>query len=227
MYSNWNASSSRGGGRATLQQMPEPGPEIARRAGVPPTSRGSQTRQRILEAAAELVHQHGAAATTIQQVRDATGVSASQLYHYFADKQELMRAVVAYQGARMRAAQQAAGIASLDDLRRWRDGLVADRDQALAGCPLGTLGSELADTDAPGRAIAADEFEHWRSAITEGLDRIRHNGELEPDTDTDDLAIALLAALQGGLLLAHITQTLDPLQTALDTVIAQIATHAR
>jgi TetR/AcrR family transcriptional repressor of nem operon len=208
------------------EQMPEPRAQIETRGGVPPTSRGGRTRQRILEAAAELIHQHGAAATTIQQVRDATGVSASQLYHYFADKQELVRAVVEYQGGRMLAGQQAAGIESLDDLRRWRDQLVANHDQALAGCPLGTLGSELAETDPSGRDIAADEFNLWRDAITAGLGRIRQSGELRPDTNIDELAIALLAALQGGLLLSQITQTIEPLQTALDTVIAQVEVHA-
>lgn len=206
--------------------MPQPTPPIGLRPSIPPTSRGSQTRQRILEAAAELVHQHGAAATTIQQVRNVTGASASQLYHYFAGKQELVRAVLEYQGARMLAGQQAAGIENLDDLRRWRDELIANHEQALAGCPLGTLGSELADTDPSGRDLAAEEFDHWRDAITEGLDHIRDNGELAPDTATDELAIALLAALQGGLLLAHITQTIRPLQTALNTVIAQIEAHA-
>jgi TetR/AcrR family transcriptional regulator, transcriptional repressor for nem operon len=206
--------------------MREPGPQIDTRPGVPPTSRGGRTRQRILEAAAELIHQHGAAATTIQQVRDATGVSASQLYHYFADKQQLVRAVVEYQGGRMLAGQHAAKIESLDDLRRWRDRLVANQDQALGGCPLGTLGSELAETDPSGRDIAADEFNLWRDAITAGLGRIRQRSELRPDTNIDELAIALLAALQGGLLLAHITQTIEPLQTALDTVIAQVEVHA-
>ena len=201
-------------------------PSTARRPLLPPTSGGSLTRQRILKAAAQLIHEHDAAATTIQQIRDATGVSASQLYHYFADKQALVRAVVEYQGARMVAGQQAADIDSLKGLRRWRDQLVADQDQTLAGCPLGTLGSELADTDAPGRDIAAEEFRQWQDKIAQGLERIRANGELRPDTDTEDLAIALLAALQGGLMLSHITQRPEPLEKALDAMIALIETHA-
>lgn len=207
--------------------MPEAdAPSTARRPLLPPTSGGEQTRQRILEAAAQLIHEHGAAATTVQQIRGATGVSASQLYHYFADKQALVRAVVEYQGARMLAGQLAADIDSLEGLRRWRDQLMADQDQILAGCPLGTLGSELADTDAPGRDIAAEEFGQWQDKIAEGLERIRRNGELGPDTDTDDLATALLAALQGGLLLSHISQSARPLQKALDAMIALIETYA-
>ena len=115
---------------------------------------------------------------------------------------------------------------SIESLRRWRDQLVANHDRTLAGCPLGTLGSELAETDPPGRDIAADEFDQWRQSIAQGLGRIRDRGELQPDTNTDDLAIALLAALQGGLLLSHITQTSQPLEKALNATIALIENHA-
>jgi AcrR family transcriptional regulator len=194
--------------------------------GGPPTARGGRTRQRILGAAAKLIHERGASATTIQQVREAADVSASQLYHYFADKQALVRAVVEYQGARILAGQEAAAIGSLDGLKRWRDELIAQGDLSIAGCPLGGLGSELADTDPSGRDVASVEFNHWRDAIAEGLRRIRERGELRPDFDTEALAVALLASLQGGLLLARIAQSSEPLERALDATIALIEMQA-
>ena len=194
--------------------------------GAPSTAKGGRTRQRILEAAAELIYRQGAAATTIQDVRDAAGVSASQLYHYFADKQALVRAVVEYQGARMLASQEAAGVDSLEALRRWRDQLVAHQDQILGGCPLGALAGEVADTDPAGRVIAAGEFDRWRASIARGLTRMRDRGELQGDTNADDLAIALLAALQGGLMLSYVTQSSDPLKKALDAMIALVETSS-
>jgi hypothetical protein len=39
----------------------------------------------------------------------------------------------------------------------------------------------------------------------------------------DDLALALLTALQGGLLMTQITRTVRPLEVALDTVLDRIA----
>jgi hypothetical protein len=139
----------------------------------------------------------------------------------------VVRAVVEYQGARMLASQQAAGIDSLNSIKRWRDQLVANQDESLTGCPLGTLGSELAETDPPGRQIAAAEFERWRDSIRDGLDEMCKRGELADGVDTNDLATALLAALQGGLLLSHITQSSQPLEKALDAMITLIETNAR
>src|SRR5947209_14435324 len=68
----------------------------ARRAEDGLTRKGAQTRQRIVAAAADLILQQGVAGTTLDDVRAETGVSSSQIYHYFADKEALVRAVVDY-----------------------------------------------------------------------------------------------------------------------------------
>ena len=61
------------------------------------TIKGRQTRQRIVAAAAELMFKGGVAGTTMEDVRAAARVSNSQIYHYFADKEALVRAVIEYQ----------------------------------------------------------------------------------------------------------------------------------
>ncbi len=48
-------------------------------------------------------------------------------------------------------------------------------------------------------------------------------GELPPDTDPDTLALALLAALQGGLLLTQVKRDTQPLKAALDAMIELVA----
>ncbi|MGO9956848.1 MAG: TetR/AcrR family transcriptional regulator [Solirubrobacteraceae bacterium] len=66
----------------------------ASRSPRPLTRKGQKTRQRIVDAAADLIFQEGVADTTIEDVRAAADVSSSQLYHYFDDKPALVRAVV-------------------------------------------------------------------------------------------------------------------------------------
>lgn len=44
------------------------------------TARGAVTRARILRSAADLMHVKGVAATTLEDVRAASGTSKSQLY---------------------------------------------------------------------------------------------------------------------------------------------------
>ena len=55
---------------------------------------------------------------------------------------------------------------------------------------------------------------------------MRARGDLREDADTDTLALALLTALQGGLLLTQTRRETAPLRAGLDTVLAYIRTYA-
>src|ERR1700739_3999009 len=109
----------------------------------PTTRKGRATRDRIVAAAAELMSRHGVAGTSTPAVRDAAGVSSSQIYHYFADKDDLTRAVIAFQTEAVLASQPPtlARLDSFDALRAWRDFVVAAAQQGggAGGCPLGSL----------------------------------------------------------------------------------------
>ncbi|GLZ48909.1 transcriptional regulator [Actinomycetospora sp. NBRC 106375] len=194
------------------------------------TAKGRATRARIVAAAAELVFAHGVARTGIDDVRREAGVSASQLYHYFADKDELMRAVIAHQTDGILEVQRPLldHLDSFAALEQWRDMLVALQEErhCTGGCPIGSIAAELADEDPEARADLVAGFERWEAPIREGLARMRERGDLRADADTDALALALLAALQGGLLLTQTRRVTAPLRIALDTVLAQIRTQA-
>jgi TetR/AcrR family transcriptional regulator, transcriptional repressor for nem operon len=194
------------------------------------TAKGLLTRSRIIEAAAELVFAHGVARTGIEDVQLRAGVSASQLYHYFTDKNDLIRAVIAHQTDGILAAQRPVldELDSFDALERWRDLLIDLQEQrhCVGGCPIGSIAAELADNDPHARADLVDSFERWEAPIRAGLARMRDRGDLRPNADTDSLALALLAALQGGLLLTQTRRNTTPLRTGLDAVLAHIRTHA-
>ena len=66
-----------------------------------PTARGAATRARIVEAAADLVYRRGASGTSLEDIMAASATSKSQVYHYFADKDGLMRAVIELQTRRV------------------------------------------------------------------------------------------------------------------------------
>jgi TetR/AcrR family transcriptional regulator, transcriptional repressor for nem operon len=96
----------------------------------------------------------------------------------------------------------------------------ADHTCGRGGCPLGSLGGQLAESDPDARARLAAGFGRWSTAIRDGLRTLHATGHLAPDIDPDDLAVTLLAALQGGLLLAQVQRDSRPLQTTLDTLLA-------
>ncbi len=60
----------------------------------PSTEKGRRTRERIVQAAVELVAERGAAAVSLDDVGSTAPASRSQLYHYFDDRDDLIRAVV-------------------------------------------------------------------------------------------------------------------------------------
>ena len=205
-------------------------PPHAARQDAPSTKKGRATRDRIVAAAADLMYRHGVAGTSIPAVRDAAGVSSSQVYHYFADKDDLTRAVIAFQTDAILSYQASslARLDSLDALRAWRDVVVsaARQDEGAGGCPLGSLSSELSDDHPWARDVLAASFAAWSEAIRTGLAAMTDNSTLEPQTDPTRLALALLAAVQGGLVLAQAQRSTAALEAALDTVIAQIQDHA-
>jgi AcrR family transcriptional regulator len=194
------------------------------------TRKGHVTRERIVDAAATLMYERGVAATSTQAVQAEAGVSASQLYHYFSDKRALVRAVVAKQSTAVigRHRLMLAELDSFEALEGWRDAVVElqRRRNCEGGCPLGSLASELADTDADLRSDLADAFDAWEQALSAGLRSMRTRGELRPGAETDRLALALLAALQGGLLLTQTRRDTVALETVLDTMIERIHMEA-
>ncbi len=192
----------------------------------PATIKGRETRERIIRAAADLVIERGVAGTVLDDVRVRAHVSKSQLYHYFADRDDLMRAV-----ARAASDQVVSGQAELftrldtvDGLRAWAQTLVTLQQtrNAKGGCPIGSLAGQLAEQDDGARLELADGLDRWETAIRAGLERMATRGELRPDADPRALAQNTLAAVQGGLLLTQVRRDPGQLRSALNGAINAI-----
>jgi TetR/AcrR family transcriptional repressor of nem operon len=185
----------------------------------PTTARGRATRERILDAAADLIQQRGVAAVTLDDVERAAGVGRSQLYHYFDDRDDLVRSVVHSTVDKVLAAQEPLllEVGSLDGIDRWFGAIVANgtRQDAVGGCAIGSLAAQLSDRDDLTREAFVDAFERWEAPLIAGLRRMQESGELLPDVDVTDLADLTMAAIQGGLLLAQIRRKPDQLRLAL------------
>lgn len=66
----------------------------ARRGGRPPRHAAGEIDERILDAATELILDHGYGATSVETIARRAGVSKRTFYHRFQDKAELFGAVV-------------------------------------------------------------------------------------------------------------------------------------
>lgn len=166
------------------------------------TAKGRATRERIVTVASDLMLKRGVTGTTIEDVRLSAQVSASQMYHYFGNKQALVAAVIDHQTDSVLTTQYEGGLDDLDSvaaLRRWRDHVVASIrvSNFVGGCPLGSLASDLAETGPAARAMLARSFDRWEALLRKGLTAMRDRGQLPAGADPDRYAVALLAAVQG------------------------------
>jgi TetR/AcrR family transcriptional regulator, transcriptional repressor for nem operon len=190
------------------------------------TARGAKTRARIVAAAADLMYIQGVGATTLDDVLAASGVSKSQLYHHFDGKDALVRAVIGHVGERVieRERDALGHVSTIPGLRRWRDALV--RNNALQhgayGCALGSLASEVSDHDALARQALSQLFTEWQGLLAGVLRRLQDGGALPPEASIDQLATGLMAALQGGYLLAQTACDVTPMATSIDMALAHI-----
>lgn len=195
-----------------------------------PVARGSDTSERILLATAALLRERGEAATTLDDICAASASSKSQLSHHFADKDALVLAAVKTEATGLLADQQRtlANVRDVDDLQRWRDAIVARNAAGTGrhGCVLGTLTTQLSDRNEPARAVLEDAFDRWRDLLAACLEHLRVTRQLDPQADVPRLAVGIMAALQGGYILAQAARDSRLLEDALDMALARVRAHA-
>ena len=191
----------------------------------PKTGRGRASRERIVEQAAHLFAERGLAATSVDEVLAAAGAGKGQFYHYFRGRNELETAAVGHRCAQVVAGltQTLGSVSSLSELEKTLAGYVAEFEQAgLPGCPIGTLATEIADRNRDARVQAAAGFDAWQQLLADALQRMRASGELRQDTDPAVLAIVLLAAIEGGMVLSQARNDIASLRIAVDAALAQV-----
>ncbi|GIP47798.1 transcriptional regulator [Paenibacillus sp. J53TS2] len=193
------------------------------------TKKGKETRSRIVAAAAGLMFERGVAGTSVEDVQKEAKVSSSQLYHYFKEKRELVQAVILFQTEQVLGAQEPllSHLDSMEALQTWRDAVIqlqVDREYQ-GGCPIGSLASELADMEPAARTALAAGFLQWEQAISQGLRAMHARGEMRADADPDRLALALLTALQGGLLMTQVRKDICALEAVLDAILEHIRSY--
>src|SRR5271170_1890556 len=191
---------------------------------LPVTERGRRARASIIDAAASLMYQRGVGLTTLDDVLAAAGAGKSQLYHYFDSKADLVAAVIERQLELVLARQP-----SLTHIESW-EGIDAWVSEILTAhsapggpfaCPLGTMAAELKN-DETFRPLLDQAFRRWEAPLADGLQTIQDRGELVADADPHRLASAVIAALQGGMLLARVRGDIAPLRDTLEGAVEQL-----
>jgi AcrR family transcriptional regulator len=192
------------------------------------TPKGVATRQRLVEGAAREIREQGVAATTLDDVRRRTRTSSSQLFHYFpGGKEELLLAVAQFEAERV-ISDQRPFIDELTSWRAWtswRDTVVDRYRRQGQECPLNVLVTQIGRTTPGARAVTTQLLLQWQEALVAGVRSMQKQHKVSPSLDPVQAAAALVAGIQGGVVVMLATGQISHLEAALDVGIEHLRSH--
>ena len=181
----------------------------------------TQTRERILDATAELFRRHGYTGTGLKQIVAAASAPFGSVYHHFPGGKEQLGAEVVLRSGRMYFELfELIFDAEPDPLEAVR-GFFLGAGETLRvtdyadACPIGTVALEVASTNEPLRLATAEVFEDW---IVRGAARFEGLG-LEPAA-ARALIIQFVALLEGAFMLARAAKSLEAMERAAEAAVA-------
>ena len=146
------------------------------------TRNPDQTRQTLLDAAFEEIHEHGFQAASLDNILAKTGVTKGALYHHFKNKMELGYAVVEEVIRPMDPASSGWSRFRRRTTRSKRFGRIFDATHSMneqacqCGCPLNNLAQEMSPLDEGFRQRIQAVLEAWRGGIADILRRGQASG---------------------------------------------------
>jgi AcrR family transcriptional regulator len=189
------------------------------------TAKGEATRQRIIEGAAGVIRQVGVGATTLDDIRARTATSKSQLFHYFpSGRDELLLAVAQFEADRVLLDQQPhlSDLATWESWQRWKAAVVRRYRKQGRTCPIAVLMSELGRTDPAAQAVTRSLLLRWRRELATGVRSMQATGAAPASLDSDRLAGAIVAGIQGGVAILLATGSSADLEAVLDLLLDQL-----
>jgi AcrR family transcriptional regulator len=173
----------------------------------------TSTRDRIVRAAAEAFRRQGFTGTGLKQISIESRAPFGSLYHFFpGGKTELASETLRWAGLGYQQLVEAVWDAAPDAVTAVRDVFEGAAETLRASdyadaCPIATVALEVASTNEPLRAVTAGVFEDWLASATA---RLRAAGL--PAPRARELAIVVVAALEGGFLLSRAAKSTEPME---------------
>jgi len=185
------------------------------------------TRDRLIESTRELLWERGYVGTSPKAIQERSGAGQGSMYHHFHGKRDLALAAIERNASDLVARADADLGGPGTAMERITRYMRRERS-ALRGCPVGRLTMDPDVVADPGlRRPVEDAFAVLRNRLAEVLDEGRRNGELAPSADPAAIATALVAALQGGYVLARASGSADTYTEAVDGALGLLACLTR
>jgi AcrR family transcriptional regulator len=172
------------------------------------TAKGAATRERILEAAANVLLNDGMAGFSVDRVRLEASASGSQMAHYFDDRDDLIRAVVERQIEKVLTFHRQPKVGGLDTFEDWQQWAELNVQYLKRTGFRGTstyhaLAGQLAKYDEATRQTFADGYWRWVHLLEDSFARMKARGVLVDSADPRQLALMVVSCHQGAGLLTY------------------------
>jgi len=181
------------------------------------SGRGELTRLRIIRVAADLFHKQGVHITSPDEIIEASGTGKGQFYHYFKNKEGLVHEVLLthLDAIKIGAAPIDYEIKSWRDLEQWfLSQIVLQKKYNMArGCPFGTIGNEVTESDELIRQDLSLIFEVMKNKLAKFFVMEKAKGRLLPEAHEEHLADFCIAVIQGAMLMGKIKRKSHPAET--------------
>ena len=191
------------------------------------TARGTGTKDRVIEAAFQLIHRQGFHNTSLEDILRQSGVGKGNFYHYFKSKDDLGYAILdrlaLWATDELGRKVFASGGDPVEEIFHLLDRIALIQRQAMCvgGCPLGNLALEMSDIHDGFRRRIGEILTGWRDHISEAITRAQDRGQLARNVQTQRLAEFIIAGIEGAILSARVHK--DP--SILDGCFDELKTH--
>jgi AcrR family transcriptional regulator len=190
------------------------------------STKGAETRLRIITAAADLFHKQGVRATSPDQIIEKSGTGKGQFYHYFKNKEGLVHEVLQshLDAIRDGTAPLNYEIEAWPDLERWfRAQIELQRSFKMSrGCPFGTIGNEITDNDELVRQDLSLIFEVMKNKIALFFCKEKAKGLLVQEANEVSMADFCIAVIQGAMLMGKVKRNSQPVETTVREALAHL-----
>lgn len=188
-------------------------------------SKAERTRRFIIETTAPIFNTKGYEGTSMSDLTEATGLTKGSIYGNFENKEDVALAAFDHNHGIIKKT-------ITDEIARcktYHDKLMVYANVyhsfsrpstgfVKGGCPILNTATEADDTNPPLRAKAANAIQSWRNGIMNLIKAGISAGEFKSDIDFEQTALSIIALIEGGVMIAKVTNTPANLDQVLKTV---------
>jgi len=180
-------------------------------------------RERLITSAQELLWERGYVGTSPRAIQERARAGQGSMYHHFKGKPDLALAAVRRSAEELRRVAEAQLDQPGTAMERLRAYARRKRD-VLRGCPIGRLAHDPDVVKNPSLREPIHETLAWlEGRLAELVREAQSDGEIDPVLDPASAAVAFLAALQGGYVLARAAGSVEPFERAAEGALLLLA----